>query len=1005
MLKRNVNIEAIKEAKDANKLVIFIGAGVSANSGLPSWTNLVKVFAKKLGIDRDLNTDDYLRIPQYFYNERGQLEYFKVIEQVFSGRYAPNLIHSKLLSLNPKHIITTNYDYLIEEALEAHYLFYDKVAEDRDIPYASSNNLYIKMHGDLLKKNIVLKEDDYLYYSDNFKLIENYVESIFINHTVLFIGYSMQDYDLKLLIKRLQSTIGNDFRTAYLIESSNTVKSSIEKEYLKRFGINVIDIKDVPEDYKGSKEKIGNSHGDNLLKILNYIEDYNTDNKEELGYFFAKWRCYKDLKAIRVYDLFSKLEFNSLNFHFRSENCLELTCIGSDEIYLMKFIDRMNEISEMLKKEQSSQIKDYDEFIYINEIMAKANVKKIVLVIRGDFKNREIKFYETFMNMDSFKPELIELIEQNNYLELENRINDIKYNLNADFYNSWLSLSFAYTHFNKYVSAYEQLENISLKAYKEKNYSMYYLAAFNKKMLSRLLPHPGTLLSRSLGEDVSITFLNNLPNVQVLDKEVNESFLQLSKEEKANFEFLQKLHVSKGLIDDIQKVVKKSNNKIKSNLNTEFILGSQDIELPKLRSTIYDFYRYTTYNYLIVKYYTEVVEVYSDFLDALVSTYLNLKKSEEFQTNNKKFSSIIEPYQFEYLDLILITNSLSEKDINKIFDNYNVTSIMFNGPTIVVRGLLKNLINSFCRYSKAKQLDEKLKSTFAIAKRIPLDIEDLRDIISTFTSVIQKRPINDSIYTSFLDFIRCQSKILEMDSELFINFVNVFLNKLSNPCFNNPNGFEMSLIEREYFLRDFIFHTPLSKESHSNIELSPLLKELEYGFLKGNYLLINEMLLDLYRICTKENQTRIEESIRKQLRLEYNIMIYLKAVLNNIEPIINEFDAAFQVDLINLKANGEYKITYEMYLLAINNREKQKEVLLKLKGLSDHLDFFIELENYDFKNKSFELSWLCDLPEEHIQKISGEFCGFIKNRFKDEFIVSQKLSVDLLMILFKYFYN
>ena len=1005
MLKRNVNIEAIKEAKDANKLVVFIGAGVSANSGLPSWTNLVKVFAKKLGIDSDLNSDDFLRIPQYFYNERGQLEYFKVIEQVFNGRYTPNLIHSKLLALNPKHIITTNYDYLIEEALEAHYLFYDKVAEDRDLPYASSNNLYIKMHGDLLKKNIVLKEDDYLNYSNDFKLIENYIESIFINHTVLFIGYSMQDYDLKLLIKRLQSTIGNDFRTAYLIESSNTVKSSIEKKYLKSFGINVIDIKDIPEDYEGSKEKIGNSHGDNVLKILNYIEDYYTDNKEELRYFFAKWRCYKDLKAIRVYDLFTKLEFNSLVFHFRSENCLELTCYGPDQIYLIKFIDRMNEISEILKKEHSSKIKDYDEFKYINEIMAKANVEKIILVIRGEFNKREIKFYETFMNMDNFKPELIELIEQNNYIELENRIDDIKYNLNADFYNSWLSLSFAYTHFNKYVSAYEQLENISLKAYKEKNYSMYYLAAFNKKMLSRLLPNTGMLLSGSLGEDVSITFLNNLPDIKVLDKEVNESFLQLSKEEKANFEFLQKLHVSKGLIDDIQKVVRKSNNKIKSNLNTEFILGSQDIELPKLCSNIYDFYRYTTYNYLIVKYYTEVVEVYSDFLDALVSTYLNQKRSEDFQTNNNKYSSIIEPYQFEHLDLIIITNSLSEKDINRIFKTYNVMSIMYKGPTILVRGLLENLITSFSRYSKAKQLDEKLKSTFAIAKHITLDIEDLRGIISTFTSVIQKRPINDEIYTSFLDFIRSQSKISDMDSELFINFVNVFLNKLSDPCFNNPNGFEISLIEREYFLRDLINHTPLSKEFHSHIEFTSLLKELEFGFLKRNSLHINEMLLDLYKLCTIENQKRIEESIRKQLRLEFDLMIYLKAVLNNIEPIIIEFDAAFQVELINLKVNGEYKITYEMYLLAINNREKQKEALLKLRGLSNHLDFYIELENYDFRNKSFELSWLHDLSEELIQKIRGEFRGFIKNRFRDEFIVSQKLSEDLLKIFFKYFYN
>jgi len=38
-------IEEIRNAKEQGKLVIFVGAGVSANSDLPSWEELVQAFA------------------------------------------------------------------------------------------------------------------------------------------------------------------------------------------------------------------------------------------------------------------------------------------------------------------------------------------------------------------------------------------------------------------------------------------------------------------------------------------------------------------------------------------------------------------------------------------------------------------------------------------------------------------------------------------------------------------------------------------------------------------------------------------------------------------------------------------------------------------------------------------------------------------------------------------------------------------------------------------------
>ena len=48
-------IQAIKEiqkAQEKNQLVIFVGSGVSNNSGIPTWGDLIKVIADEIGYDK-----------------------------------------------------------------------------------------------------------------------------------------------------------------------------------------------------------------------------------------------------------------------------------------------------------------------------------------------------------------------------------------------------------------------------------------------------------------------------------------------------------------------------------------------------------------------------------------------------------------------------------------------------------------------------------------------------------------------------------------------------------------------------------------------------------------------------------------------------------------------------------------------------------------------------------------------------------------------------------------
>ncbi|MFC7854654.1 hypothetical protein ACFUUX_18750, partial [Bacillus velezensis] len=65
----DTSITKIQEASENNKLVVFVGAGVSANSGIPTWNELIKEFAQDLGeFDVDRSPDLYMKIPQYYFN-------------------------------------------------------------------------------------------------------------------------------------------------------------------------------------------------------------------------------------------------------------------------------------------------------------------------------------------------------------------------------------------------------------------------------------------------------------------------------------------------------------------------------------------------------------------------------------------------------------------------------------------------------------------------------------------------------------------------------------------------------------------------------------------------------------------------------------------------------------------------------------------------------------------------------------------------------------------------
>lgn len=230
------SLREIKRAHNNNYLSIFAGAGVSVDSGMPKWSELIETIKNSLGggcTDRD----DFLTIADKFYVQYKENIYYRKIKELIPNNLEPNELHDKIVNLNIRNIVTTNWDNLFEKAINNNGRYFDIIRKDDDMGYATGYSKLIKMHGDLEENNIVFRETDYLNYSRNFPLIENYVKAIFSTDVVVLVGYSLGDYNVKQILSWLRCSAKT--KPIYFIKTEKEFES-LEFEYYKEKNVFVL---------------------------------------------------------------------------------------------------------------------------------------------------------------------------------------------------------------------------------------------------------------------------------------------------------------------------------------------------------------------------------------------------------------------------------------------------------------------------------------------------------------------------------------------------------------------------------------------------------------------------------------------------------------------------------------------------------------------------------------------------------------------------------------------
>jgi hypothetical protein len=209
------DIGAIAQAVRERRAILFVGAGVSMNLGLPSWYSLTRRMIQHHALDETLlrRTDvTYQSVAEYYLIKGGNIgalsEWLDEDDTGVAEKLRASELFKLIVSLDFPVIYTTNYDQNLEKAFELYGKPFVKITKPGDVARASDRQTQIvKFHGDFDDpESLVLSESHHFERLFFDAPLDVKLRSDALGKTMLFIGYSMSDINIRLLLYRLWRT-------------------------------------------------------------------------------------------------------------------------------------------------------------------------------------------------------------------------------------------------------------------------------------------------------------------------------------------------------------------------------------------------------------------------------------------------------------------------------------------------------------------------------------------------------------------------------------------------------------------------------------------------------------------------------------------------------------------------------------------------------------------------------------------------------------------------------
>jgi hypothetical protein len=242
-MQKNEDLIDLIQLLKKKHVILFVGAGVPASIGMPTWSELIEKMCSDLHIDPN-NKDEYsdfLQLASYYENIIGSKKPIQEFIEAHSKNVRPrineSIIYKMICRLGVRKLYTTNYDRTIEIAYHIDKIKHKTIRTIDDFTDIGLDPQIIKYHGDVKSlKNWVLSERDYFNRLDFTHPMDVKLKADLIGSSVLFIGYSFSDMNIRYLIYKInqlwqENKATKKVKSFIFISDLKPIKENILRSY------------------------------------------------------------------------------------------------------------------------------------------------------------------------------------------------------------------------------------------------------------------------------------------------------------------------------------------------------------------------------------------------------------------------------------------------------------------------------------------------------------------------------------------------------------------------------------------------------------------------------------------------------------------------------------------------------------------------------------------------------------------------------------------------------
>lgn len=220
-----------------------------------------------------INKEKFLDAAEIIYELIAPADYSRIVRaELETPRYGASTVHEVTLNLDPKIVITTNFDKIYDtyctsgtasDGYNVSKYYDDHLMAD----LRSSVRIIIKAHGCVSDPNrMILTKSQYFKARKEYSNFYRILDALFLSHTLLFIGYSLSDPDIQLVLENVNITAPTPHPHYFVIESG--INPTLLKANKNAYNLQFIDYP------AGQYAELNGA----LLELVNDVQDHRLAN-------------------------------------------------------------------------------------------------------------------------------------------------------------------------------------------------------------------------------------------------------------------------------------------------------------------------------------------------------------------------------------------------------------------------------------------------------------------------------------------------------------------------------------------------------------------------------------------------------------------------------------------------------------------------------------------------------------------------------------------------------